>query len=225
MGQVGVASSSGTNRFHGDAYYFLRNSAFDATDPIDSLNPDHQPPFHLSQYGGSLGGLIVPDKAFFFVAYEGYQQDLGQTLIGYVLSAAFRSQLLAQSPALAPIVNAYPLGQNSTSNQNISQFVGQGAQIGQENSGMFRLDYRFSDATSIFWRANIDEADYHIPYSPSAGQYLDERQELTSYPVNTAISLTHVFSPTLLADFKFGYNRGTTTTQYPLRLVRSTRSE
>ncbi len=55
-GQVAAASASGTNEFHGDAYDFLRNSAFDATDPIDSLNPNHQPPFHLNQFGGSFGG-------------------------------------------------------------------------------------------------------------------------------------------------------------------------
>lgn len=213
-GQVAVASPSGTNRFHGDVYDFLRNSAFDATDPIDSLNPNHQPPFHLNQYGGSVGGPIVQDKFFFFVAYEGYQQDLGQTLIGYVPSVAFRSQVLATSPELAPVINAYPIGQNSTSNPNVSEFVGQGNQRGQENSGMFRLDYRFSDATSIYWRANIDEADYLLPYSPSAGQYLNESQELTSYPVNTVLSLTHVFSPTLIADFKFGFNRGTADTYY-----------
>ncbi len=213
-GQVGAASSSGTNRFHGDAYDFLRNSAFDATDPIDSLNPNHQPPFHLNQYGGSLGGPIVRDKFFFFVAYEGYQQDLGQTLIGYVPSEAFRTQVLATSPALVPVINAYPVGQNATSNPSISQFVGEGSQTGQENSGMFRLDYRFSDTTTLFWRANIDQVDYLLPYSPSSGQYLNEQEELTSYPVNSVISLTHVFSPTLLADFKFGFNRGTADTIY-----------
>ena len=74
---------------------------------------------------------------------------------------------------------------------------------------MFRLDYRFSDATSLYWRANIDQADYFLPYSPSSGQYLDEREELTSDPVNSVIALTHVFSPTLLNDAKFGFNRGT----------------
>ena len=211
-GQLGAASSSGTNQFHGDAYDFFRNSAFDATDPIDSLNPKHQPSFHLNQFGGALGGPIVRDKAFFLAAYEGYRQDLGQTLIGYVPSVAFRAQVLAKSPALAPVINAYPVGQNSTSNPNVDQFVGQGSQVGQENSGMFRVDYRFSDATNLFWRANIDEADYFLPYSPSAGQYLDERQELTSYPVNSVIALSHVFSPTLLNDFKFGFNRGTTDT-------------
>ena len=152
------------------------------------------------------------NKAFFFVAYEGYQQNLGQTLIGYVPSLAFRSQVLTKSPGLVPVVNAYPLGQNSTTDPSVSQFVGQGSQVGQENSGMFRLDYRFSDATNLFWRANIDQADYFLPFSPSSGQYLDERQELTSYPVNSVIALTHAFSPTLLNDFRFGFNRGTTNT-------------
>ena len=213
-GQVAAVSASGTNRFHGDAFNFLRNSAFDATDPIDSLNPNHQPSFRLNQFGGSLGGPIVRDKAFFFVAYEGYRQDLGQTLIGYVPSDAFRSQVLAKSPELASVINAYPTGQNPTSNPNVSQFVGQGDQVGQENSGMFRLDYRFSDTTNLFWRANIDQAEYFLPYSPSSGQYLDERQELTSYPVNSVIALTHAFSPSLLTDFKFGFNRGTTETHF-----------
>src|SRR5271156_1982609 len=213
-GQVGIASPSGTNEFHGDAYDFLRNNAFDATDPIDSLNPTHEPPFHLNQYGGSFGGPIQRDKFFFFVAYEGYQQDLGQTLIGYVPSPAFRAQVLAQSPELAPVINAYPAGRNPTSNSDVYQFVGEGKQVGEENSGMFRLDYHFSDATNLYWRANLDYADYLLPYSPSSGQYLNEQEELTSYPVNSVISLSHVFSSSLINEAKFGFNRGTTDTVY-----------
>ncbi len=212
--QLNLASPSGTNRFHGEAYDFLRNDIFDATDPIDALNPTHQPPFHLNQFGGSFAGPIQHDRTFFFAAYEGYRQDLGQTLIGYVPSAAFAAQVLAQSPALTPVINAYPQGQNPTTNPDISQFVGEGKQVGREDSGMFRLDHRFSDATNLFVRANIDEADYVIPYSPSSGQYLNEQEELTSHPVNSVIALSHVFSPTLLNETKFGFNRGTTDTTY-----------
>jgi len=186
--QLNLASPSGTNQFHGDVYDFLRNDVFDATDPIDVLNPTHQPPFHLNQFGGTLGGPIVRDKAFFFVAYEGYRQDLGQTLIGYVPSPSFAAQAVAQSPALAPVIKAYPQGQNATSNPDIDQFVGEGSQVGREDSGMFRVDYRFSDATTLYARANIDSADYHLPYSPSSGQYLNETEELTSSPVNSVIT-------------------------------------
>jgi hypothetical protein len=49
---------------------------------IDSLNPGHEPPFRLNQFGVSVGGPIQHDKTFFFAAYEGYRQVLGQTLIG-----------------------------------------------------------------------------------------------------------------------------------------------
>jgi len=212
--QLNLVSPSGTNQFHGDAYDFLRNDIFDATDPIDALNPTHQPPFHLNQFGGSFGGPIQPDKTFFFAAYEGYRQDLGQTLIGYVPSAAFAAQVLAQSPALAPVINAYPQGENPTSNPDIAQFVGEGKQLGREDSGMFRLDHRFSDATNLFVRANIDKGDYVVPYSPSSGQYLNEQEDLNSSPVNSAIALSHIFSPTLLNETKFGFNRGTTDTTF-----------
>lgn len=208
--QLNLASPSGTNQIHGDVYDFLRNNIFDATDPIDALNPTHEPPFHLNQFGGSFAGPIERDRTFFFAAYEGYRQDLGQTLIGYVPSAAFAAQVLAQSPALAPVIKAYPRGQNPTSSPDISQFVGEGKQVGREDSGMFRLDHRFSDATNLFVRVNIDKADYLVPYSPSSGQYLNEQEDLNSSPANSVIALSHVFSPTLLNETKFGFNRGTT---------------
>jgi hypothetical protein len=212
--QLALASPSGTNQFHGDAYEYLRNDVFDALDPLDSLDPTHQPPFHLNQFGGSFGGPVRKDKTFFFAAYEGYRQDLGQTLIGYVPSAAFSAQVLAQSPALAPVINAYPQGQNPTSKPDVAEFVGQGRQVGREDSEMLRVDHRFSEATSLFVRANNDKAVYFLPYSPSSGQYLNEQEELKSYPVNSVIALSHVFSPALINETKFGFNRGTTDTIY-----------
>ncbi len=81
-GQLAVTSPSGTNQFHGDAFEFFRNNVFDAREPIDTLNAT-QPPFHLNQFGGSLGGPIRRNKTFFFMAYEGYRQILGQTLPGF----------------------------------------------------------------------------------------------------------------------------------------------
>lgn len=212
--QLALASPRGTNQFRGDAFEYLRNDVFDALDPIDSLDPTHRPPFLLNQFGGSLGGPIQKDKTFFFAAYEGYRQDLGQTLIGYVPSAAFRAQALAQSPALTPVINAYPQGEIPTSNLDVSQFVGQGMQSGREDSEMLRVDHRFSEATGLFVRANTDRAVYFLPYSPSSGQYLNEQEKLESYPVNGVIALSHVFSPTLINETKFGLNRGTTDTVY-----------
>ena len=205
-GQLIVTSPSGTNQLHGNAFEFFRNNVFDAREPIDMLNPE-QPPFHLNQFGASVGGPIRRDRTFFFAAYEGYRQILGQTLPGFVPSDAFRAQVAAESPALIPILNAYPKGQTLIS-PDIAEFVGEGRQVVHEDSGMFRLDHRFSDRTTMFVRANIDEAVSLAPLA-SSGAYLADQQQLTSSPVNTGIELLHIFSPTLLNEVKFGFNRST----------------
>jgi hypothetical protein len=206
--QLAVTSPSGTDQFHGDVFEFLRNNAFDARVPVP-FSPT-QSPFRLNQFGGSLSGPIASDKTFFFVAYEGYRQILGQTLLGYVPSDAFRAQVAAESPALSSILNAYPEGQ-AFIRPDVAAFFGEGSQIGHEDSGMFRIDHRFSDKTTAFIRANIDEALSSAPLA-SSGQYLQDQQQLTSAPVNAVIELLHIFSPTLLNELKFGFNRSTADT-------------
>jgi hypothetical protein len=182
---------------------------FDAREPIDTLN-QHQPPFHLNQFGGSFAGPIARGKTFFFVAYEGYRQVLGQTLLGFVPTDAFRTQVSNTSPALAPIISAYPESQALVS-PVIARFVGEGRQLVHEDSGMFRLDHRFSKSTTFFGRVNIDEAYSNVPLA-SSGQYLNGKTESTSAPANGVLQLLHLFSPTLLNETKFGFNRSTAVT-------------
>lgn len=204
-GQLTVTSSSGTDAFHGSAFEFLRNSAFDARQPIDSLNPN-QPPFHLNQFGASFGGPIIRNRTFFYVSYEGYRQNLGQTLPGFVPNDSLRGEILATSPALAPIVNGFPHGQTPF-DANTDIFVGEGSQIVNEDSGMFRIDHRFSETTTAFVRASIDEARSNIPLGTS--NYLNDQTQSTSSPVNSVVELLHVFSPALINEVKFGFNRST----------------
>jgi hypothetical protein len=208
--QLAVTSPSGVNQRHGSVFEYLRNNFFDARQPVP-LTTAPQPPLHLNQFGGSVGGSIVGDKTFFFLAYEGYRQNWGFPLSGYVPSSALRAQVLADSPALEPIVNAYPFGQAPTSDPNVDQFASQGTQVVNENSAMLRLDQRFSDRTTAFIRFNIDRAVNTQPLA-SSGSYLEDHQQLTSAPVNAAIELLHVFKPNLVNEFKFGFNRGTADT-------------
>jgi hypothetical protein len=205
--QLAVTSPSGTNQWHGDAFEFFRNNAFDALQPVP-ISTTPQPPFHLNQFGGSIGGPIVRDKTFVFLAYEGYRQHWGFPLLGYVPSDAFRAQVANDSPALIPILNAYPESQIPTSDPDINQFTSEGLQVVTENSAMMRLDQRFTENTTAFVRFNIDRAVNTQPLA-SSGNYLADRQQLTSGPVNGAIELLHVFSPSLVNEFKFGFNRGT----------------
>jgi hypothetical protein len=208
--QLSVTSPSGTNQLHGDAFEFFRNNVFDAAQPVP-FTTTAQPPFHLNQFGASIGGPIVRDKTFFFLAYEGYRQDWGLPLLGYVPSAAFRAQVAADSPVLIPILNAYPQGQTPTSDPDVNEFASEGKQRVFENSAMVRLDQHFSAATTAFLRFNIDRAVNTQPLA-SSGNYLLDQQQLASAPVNGAIELLHIFSPTLVDEFKFGFNRGTADT-------------
>jgi len=208
--QLTVTSPSGTNQLHGDAFEFFRNNVFDASQPVP-FTTAQQPPFHLNQFGASIGGPIVREKTFFFLAYEGYRQNWGFPLLGYVPSAAFRAQVAADSPVLIPILNAYPQGQTPTSDPDASEFASEGKQRVFENSAMLRLDQHFSAATTAFLRFNIDRAVNTQPLA-SSGNYLSDQQQLTSAPVNGAIELLHIFSPSLVNEFKFGFNRGTADT-------------
>jgi hypothetical protein len=208
--QLAVTSTSGTNPFHGNGFEYFRNNVFDALQPVP-VTTTSQPPFHLNQFGGSIGGPIVHDKAFFFLVYEGYRQDWGFPLLGYVPSAAFRAQVAVDSPDLTPILNAYPQGQTPTSDPDINEFTSEGTQNVFENSAMVRLDQHFSATTTVFLRFNFDRAVNTQPLA-SSGNYLLDLQQLTSAPVNGAIELLHIFSPSLVNEFKFGFNRSTANT-------------
>jgi len=70
--QVDIATRSGSNRFSGTAYEFLRNSALDARNFFDdSARPI--PPYRQNQFGASLGGPLRRNQTFFFANYEGFR--------------------------------------------------------------------------------------------------------------------------------------------------------
>jgi hypothetical protein len=83
-GQINIVTRTGTNQFHGTAYEFLRNNVLDARtfNQMDSSN-------HLvrNNFGGSLGGPIIRNKAFFFVNYEGLRLTQADTMIDTVPTA------------------------------------------------------------------------------------------------------------------------------------------
>jgi outer membrane receptor protein involved in Fe transport len=73
---VNIGLKSGTDQIHGSAYYFHRNSVFDARNWFAPA-PDPVPALLLHQFGGSLGGPIKKGKWFYFVNYEGVRDKVG----------------------------------------------------------------------------------------------------------------------------------------------------
>ncbi|HKF56360.1 MAG TPA: TonB-dependent receptor [Blastocatellia bacterium] len=198
--QVNVVSKTGTDQYHGSTFYAVRNDALDARSPFD-LTPEGLPPFTLHQFGASFGGPIVKDKAFFYMNYEGLRQSLGQTFINFVPNAAFRAKVLATSPALKPILDAYPTG-GTPVDDITDQITRVASDTIREDSGMIRFDYRFSDQTTMYARYNIDNAFIDNP-SDAMGTH----EVIPHIPTNVVLQLQHIFSPTTINEWKFGFNR------------------
>jgi hypothetical protein len=212
--QLAVVSPSGTNQFHGRLFEYLRNNYFDAPEPTWASNGEAQQPLRLNQFGGSLGGPIVHDKTFFFLASEAYRQVWGYPVSGDVPSAAFRAAIPSSSPVYA-LVNAYPTAGPKaivapTTNPDIDLLTCACTQVTNENSAMLRVDHHFSSTTTGFMRFNYDRSAGTQPVSTSATNV----EQRVSTPVNGAVELLHIFSPNLVNEAKFGFNRSTDNTYF-----------
>src|SRR5271165_7057209 len=75
---INVGLKSGTNEIHGTAFAFGRDGAMDARNYFNAA-PAAKTQRTLEQFGGSFGGAIIKDKAFFFGAYEGQRYDVGNS--------------------------------------------------------------------------------------------------------------------------------------------------
>ncbi len=69
-GFINTVTKSGTNRFHGDAFYYNRNSGTGANDAVDKAAGNPRPVNVLQQFGADIGGPIIQDKMFFYFDYE-----------------------------------------------------------------------------------------------------------------------------------------------------------
>ncbi|MGA7357271.1 MAG: TonB-dependent receptor [Candidatus Sulfotelmatobacter sp.] len=82
-GIVAAITKSGTNRLHGDVYEFLRNTDLDANNFF--LNGENgvvtpRPTYQRNQFGGTLGGPVIKDRAWFFISYQGTRETNGTSL-------------------------------------------------------------------------------------------------------------------------------------------------
>ena len=198
-GQIAVVSPSGTNTFHGNLFDYFRNDAFEARTPFNGPSPN---PFLLNQFGAAVGGPILRNKLFFYAAYEGLRQRLDGTQIGLVPSPNFIAQTELTSPALTPILKAFPIGTSPASNANVWNYVANGRQVDNEDSGMIRLDYHFSPKTTAFVRFNSDQAFETTPTGNLTALTLFDTKANSG-----EVELLHVFTPSLINEFKFGINQ------------------
>jgi hypothetical protein len=197
-GQIEVVSKTGGAQFHGAAWEFIRNNYFDAT-PWGAAG--FLPALRRNNFGANLGGPILKGKLFFFANYEAVHEILNTPITGTVPSASYRALVATQQPVLAPLINAYPLGQTPLSSVSAT-FNGTGRQVTREDSGLIRADYHISDRMSAFVRFNTDH------YTQTAPDGLPPSTGFNNLNTpNATIGIQNTFTPKFFNDFRFGFNR------------------
>ncbi len=106
---INVAYASGTNQYHLNLWEFLRNTDLNA---VGFVKPrvGKQFPFHRNQFGGTLGGPIVKNRAFFFLDYEGFRQIRNIPTFLTIPTLAQRQGILPVSVTNPLTGKTYPAG-------------------------------------------------------------------------------------------------------------------
>jgi hypothetical protein len=120
-GIVNVITKSGTNRFHGDAFEFVRNPVFNAQNyfstPATATSPAVIDRVKRNQFGGTFGGPIIHDKTYFFAGYQrtafrnqalGSSKVVGQTDITNFLAKGPFGTPGVIDPAIAKMLGVIP---------------------------------------------------------------------------------------------------------------------
>jgi hypothetical protein len=216
--QLDVTSPSGTNRFRGRLFEYLRNNIFDAPLPDWASNGEAQQPLRLNQFGGSVGGPIVRDKTFFFLSSEAYRQNWGYPVSGDVPSRSLKATVPSTSPVFA-MINGFPgagpkrilapwtpsTDPGDPDYMDYDLLTCECTQVVDESSAMLRLDQHFTEKTTGFMRFSYDRSVDTQPLSASA----TDLQQKVSAPVNGALELLHVVNAHFVNEAEAGFNRST----------------
>ena len=209
-GVVNAITHSGTNGFHGNVYEFLRNSALDARNFFDPVNPLKRiPPFRRNQFGASAGAPIKKDRTFVFGDYEGIRQSKGISGLGAVPTSDARSGDLHDGlgpvtvdPAAAKYLVFWPLPNLPvTPGSDIGQFAFTRQQNLREDFFTVRIDHTFSAKDNLFGTYVFDNTPYTTPDNLNAvilGHHT-RRQVI-------AVEESHIFNPSLINSARFGLN-------------------
>jgi hypothetical protein len=220
---INVVTKSGTNQLHGTGFYFLRDSAFGATQPFLDFKPHAQ----QQQFGFTVSGPIRRDRVFFF---GGFDQ--------HIFHVPTVVRFLDGSSTVVPQAGQDPLhdGDYEASDQavefgaaaRLSSLAGQYPSTMLGNAGFFKLDFTLTPhevlaariSTSRYYGANNVFLD---PASPLTTNGISENGQEQVETETASVSLTSTFSWRLIshlrAQFSQDLQQSSTNTTDPLSKI------
>jgi hypothetical protein len=209
--QLSIITRSGTNRFHGTAFEYLRNDIFDANNWFNNNEDLPRNAEKQNDFGGVVGGPIIRNKLFFFFSYEGLRLRVPETKINIVPSTYARTQA---SSVILPLLQAYPLpsaGQDLPG-EYTGQFFASFSNPSTLNATSLRLDYSPTPKLNLFIRG--DDAPSNGAQYGAFDFYATSTYSSTIANVNTITAgATYIFTPSLVDDLRFNIShaKGATT--------------
>lgn len=233
-GQISLITKSGGNEFRGSVFEYIRNDRLDAANFFDNI-AGSKSPLRLNQFGASLGGPIVRKKFFFFGSYEGYRLRAGVNSVEAVPGDISRicappigagtancqetiggvpqpSRTLLLLPAFRD-PRAVIIARGSGSNLfDVAQL--QASQKVNEDAFSLRLDLKPNEKDSFYFRFFRDNGTNLQPEGVS-GRNLN----FVAEPQNGVFNWQRYLKPTLINEFKIGYNSAFTRTNGVARSI------
>ena len=210
---VTVATKSGTDHFHGEAFDYFRNEALDARNyfnrsfnPATGLplgTPGDKAPLKRDNFGGDAGGPIWKGHTFFYGSYEGLRQHQGILQNSTVISPANQTAIAANKanePVAAALAALIPL---PNSGSNYVSFTPGPVQIDQFTGDILH-QIGASDTLHGFYAFQKDvrtEPALQGDTIPGWGDHRSAHRQIGT------LSETHIFSPNLVNEARLGFNR------------------
>ncbi len=181
---INVVTKSGTNRFTGSAFEYFRDESLNARSPILVAANRARPAGQINQFGGTFGGPIVKDRAFFFGAYEGQRSDLPNPVV-------------LNSLPLAPVSVQALLG-SKTASYDINR---------QQDTFLVKTDFIINDSNQIWVRfnqQNFTGTNLEFSGTNSALEHTGNSNVKTSA---LSTSWTSTITANYFNEFRFQYSR------------------
>jgi hypothetical protein len=199
---VNVATRSGANRIHGEAFDFYRDDSFDSR---NYFNPEPNPKsqFNRKQFGVNIGGPIKKNSTFYFFSYEGLRHVQGVDLNAGVLTQAQRDAVT--DPVARNLLPYIPLGNTTDANGQARLLAAGTAPV---NIDQYTIDLRHTlaanDSIHGYYAYQKDlrqEPNAQNNTVPNFGDTRGGKRQLMT------INETHVFGPSLVNEARVGFNK------------------
>ena len=199
---VNIATRSGSNELHGEAFEFFRNDSLDARNFFNQP-PARQSPFQRNQFGVSMGGPIIKSHTFFFGSYEGLRQRQGLDINSGVLRDDERAAVT--DPISKSLLQFIPAA-NTIGPRGEGRFVGSATAPVDIDQGTGDVSHIIASSDTLhgyyaFQRDKRGEPTLQGNTVPGFG---DTRQ---SHRQIFTVNETHIVNSRLVNEARFGYNR------------------